>query len=110
MVAVGVVVASLTPAAALADTANSCANSPQQFVTCLKDAILAPLMVLLFGAALFLFAWGIVEFLWGLSSGSENKEKGKQHMLWGVIGLAIMTGAYAIIQMTLNTFNITTFH
>jgi len=75
----------------------------------LVTAILDPLMVLLFGAALLLFAWGVVEFLGGLSSGSENKEKGKQHMLWGVIGLVIMTGAYGIIQLVLRTFNVTTF-
>ena len=63
----------------------------------------------MFGVALLVFAWGVVEFLWGLSSGSENKEQGKQHMLWGIIGLVIMVGAYAIIQLVLGTFGVQTF-
>ncbi len=83
--------------------------TPETLRNNLVSAIIDPLMVLLFGAALLVFAWGIVEFIWGLSSGSENKEKGKQHMLWGVLGLTIMVGAYAIIQLVLRTFGVTTF-
>ena len=80
--------------------------SPQTLRDNIVSAIITPLMVLLFGAALLVFAWGIVEFLMGLSSGSESKEKGKQHMLWGIIGLVIMTSAYAIIQLVLHTFGV----
>ncbi len=83
--------------------------TPETLRNNLVSAIIDPLMVLLVGAALLVFAWGIVEFIWGLSSGSENKEKGKQHMLWGVLGLTIMVGAYAIIQLVLRTFGVTTF-
>ncbi|MDE2213380.1 MAG: hypothetical protein KGJ34_02510 [Patescibacteria group bacterium] len=80
--------------------------SPTQFRDSLVSVIVQPLILLLFGVALLVFAWGIVEFLIGLSSGSEQKDSGKRHMLWGIIGLVIMTGAYAIINIVLGTFGV----
>jgi len=47
-----------------------------------------------------------VEFLFGVSQGSDKKEDGKQHMLWGVIGMFIMVAAMAIIRLILNTFGL----
>ena len=59
-------------------------------------------------AALIVFVWGLIEFLWGLSKGQPDKDgKGKQHMLWGIVGLVIMTGSLALIQVieqTLRSF------
>lgn len=67
-------------------------------------AIINPLIALIFAAGFLLFVWGIVEFLFGLSQDTEAKENGKMHMLWGVIGMAIMISAYGIIRIVANTF------
>ena len=72
----------------------------------LSDAVLNPLIAVAFAGAFFWFAWGIIEFLGGLSSGSESKEQGKMHMLWGIIGMVIMVGAFAIINIVLHTFGV----
>jgi hypothetical protein len=76
-----------------------------QLVTGITNAILDPLVALLFAGGLIVFIWGIVQFMYGLGS-DEAKEKGKQHMLWGIIGMAIMLSAYAIINIIQNTFGI----
>ncbi len=40
----------------------------------------------------------------GLSSDTgEKKEAGKQHMLWGIIGMFIMIAAYSILTIVANT-------
>lgn len=79
--------------------------TPECFVQILSTNILNPLLYLLFAAAMIVFIYGIVEFLWGKSQGKEDKEsKGKWHMLYGLIGLFIMLTASSIIGLVVNTF------
>jgi|GEM_PF-534472 len=67
--------------------------------------ILDPAVKVIFTAGLFLFFWGIIEFLWELKDGKAG-EAGKQHMLWGMVGMLIMVSFGAIIQLIMNTFGI----
>ncbi len=54
------------------------------------------------------FVFGIVEFLWEIQGGeATSKEKGKQHMLWGIIGMFIMVAAYTIVHIVANTLGVT---
>lgn len=71
----------------------------------LTRVIVNPAIALLFAVGLLLFAWGIIEFLWGQSASGDasKKEAGKQHMLWGIIGMFVMAAAYAIIQLIDNS-------
>lgn len=66
------------------------------------DNIIVPLVTLLFAAALFLFLWGLVKFVWK-GSAEEERSKGKQHMIWGSVGMAIMISAFGIVQFIFNT-------
>lgn len=66
--------------------------------------IINPLIRLLFGAATIIFLWGMVEFLMALDDESK-KSKGKLHMIWGIIGLAIMVSVFAIINLIGDTVN-----
>lgn len=75
-------------------------------VSKITAAIINPLIALIFAAGFLVFVWGIIEFLGGLSSDSESKEHGKLHMLWGVIGMAIMISAYAILKIVAATFSL----
>lgn len=77
-----------------------------QVITNINDVILKPIVGFMFILALVIFMWGIVEFIWKSGNDTE-RETGKQHMLWGIIGLFIMTSVIAIINVFLNTFGIT---
>ena len=46
-----------------------------------------------------------MEFLWNLNEGGENKE-GKQHMLWGIVGMLIMISVWGILDILDNTFGL----
>lgn len=71
------------------------------------DYIVNPAILLLFATGFFLFMWGLVTFLWNLESGaSEANSNGKQHMLWGIIGMLIMVSVYGIVGLIENTFGI----
>ena len=71
----------------------------------IAEFIVNPIIVLLFVVALAVFFWGIFEFI--RDAGSETgRETGKQHILWGVIGLFIMASVFAIIGVIRVTFGI----
>lgn len=66
------------------------------------DAIVDPLVVALFALAFLLFMWGLLQFMLAVSQG-EPSDSGKQHMLWGVIGLVIMFSVAGIINVITNS-------
>ena len=71
-----------------------------------NQVIINPLLLLLFAGGLLVFVYGIVEFLWGLSQDTEHKERGKQHMLYGLLGMFVMASAWAIIQLIAHTVGV----
>src|SRR4051812_25601670 len=69
------------------------------------DNILNPLIELAFIVALVVFLFGVMEFIRGAAN-EEKRTKGKQHMLWGIIGLFIMMGVFGIITILTDTLGI----
>ena len=52
--------------------------------------------------AVLVFLWGVFEFIMG--SGDEKaRETGKQHIVWGLVGLFIMVSAMGIVNLIINT-------
>ncbi len=64
-----------------------------------NQAIINPMLLLMFAVGTLVFVYGVVEFMWGLSQDTDRKETGKQHMLWGLIGLFIMISAWSILKI-----------
>lgn len=71
----------------------------------LQDHIIGPIEMVVFSAGFLLFLWGLVKFLWNVGEGGDQTE-GKQHMLWGLIGMFIMVSIWGIITLIDNTFNL----
>ena len=77
------------------------------FLSKVVAEIINPIILLLGALAFIVFLWGVFEFV--LHAGDETKRKeGKQAILWGIIGLVIIFGAYGIINLALGTFGIPT--
>jgi len=66
------------------------------------DVIIDPLITLLFAAAMLLFMWGLFQFMVDLQGGGDGKD-GKQHMLWGIVGVTIMFSVGGIINLVSNS-------
>ena len=75
-------------------------NLISKFVTFIVD----PAILVIFAAGFFLFLWGLVQFLWNLEEGANSD--GKQHMLWGIVGMLIMVSVYGIITLIDTTFEL----
>jgi hypothetical protein len=80
---------------------NGASNLVGKFVTYIID----PAILVVFALGFFLFIWGLVEFLYKLNQGGDNKE-GKQHMIWGIVGMLIMVSVYGIVALMDNTFSL----
>lgn len=65
--------------------------------------ILNPLILLIFSFGFLVFLWGLLVFLSNKANPSQHNE-GKDHMIWGVLGMFIMVAAYGIISLIVNTF------
>ncbi|MBU6388674.1 hypothetical protein KGQ72_02290 [Patescibacteria group bacterium] len=67
--------------------------------------IIDPLILLLAASAFVVFLWGVFEFI--AHAGDEAKRaEGKSAILWGLVGLVIIFGAYGIMNIALGTFNL----
>jgi len=73
-------------------------------ITQLKT-ILNAVIGLLFVLVTLYFVWGVVGYV-GASGDSEKLKQGKDHMIWGIIGMAVMAGAWGLVNILLNTFGV----
>ncbi len=67
--------------------------------------IFQPIATLLFSIGFLVFMWGLVEFI-ANPTNSEVKDKGKKHMIYGVLGLLIMVSVWGIVDLITNTLGI----
>jgi len=64
--------------------------------------IVNPLITLALGVAIVVFLWGVFQFV-RKASDPKEREKGGMHILFGVLGIFIMIGAYGILNLILGT-------
>ena len=61
---------------------------------------------IIFALATVVFGWGIVQYI--SAGGNDEKLKaGRQHMLWGIIGMAVMMAVWGLAKILANYFGIT---
>ena len=75
------------------------------FIAKVNHNILNPLILLLFGLAILYFLYGLLQFF-GNQENEEKNTDGRNHMLWGVIGIVIMMGVFTILNIIMDTFNL----
>src|ERR1700734_3174564 len=66
--------------------------------------VIDPALLILAAAGFFYFVWGLVQFLFAVNQGGKTDE-GKQHMIWGIVGMVIMFSVVGIISLINNTFD-----
>lgn len=70
----------------------------------INEHVLNPLITLLFAVAFVRFIVGLFNFFQSKGNGSEEGlEKGKSHMLWGIIGMVIMVSVFGIMSFLTTT-------
>lgn len=67
--------------------------------------IIDPAILLIFSIGFLFFIWGLVVFI-SNPEDTTKKEKGKQHMIYGIIGMFIMIASHGIINLIVGTFDL----
>lgn len=68
--------------------------------------VLNTVIGLLFAVVTLYFIYGVIVYI--SAGGDDTKLKsGKQHMLWGIIGMAVIAGAWGIVTILMNFFGVT---
>ncbi len=72
------------------------------FITKLSTLIVNPLIKLMFAAALIVFLWGVFDYIKNADN-ADDRETGRSHIIWGLVGMLIMVSVFTIIEIALNT-------
>lgn len=73
----------------------------------INENVINPGIRLLFVLAFVFFILGLYKFL-GNKEDQNELEEGKNHMKWGVIGMAIMVSVFGIMNFITNTLGVGT--
>lgn len=68
----------------------------------INKVLINPAIIFIFALALVYFLYGVLEFLMNRDK-ADAQTAGKQHMLWGVIGMFIMVAVFTIMKIITNT-------
>lgn len=72
---------------------------------CIINRFLIPL---LFGVAILMFIWGVVQFI-AHADNEEKRTQGRNFMVYGIISLFVMVTIWGLVNVLSNTFGIKTF-
>jgi succinate dehydrogenase/fumarate reductase cytochrome b subunit len=75
------------------------------FLANVNSLIINPLIGLLFALAVVFFLYGVFEFIKDAEN-EESRTTGKNHMIWGIVGITVMLGVWGILNIVLNTLDI----
>ncbi len=64
----------------------------------INQYVVNPIIILLFACAFIYFLWGVFLYIKNAAS-EDDRATGKRHIVYGVIGMAIMFGAKAIVAI-----------
>ena len=80
-------------------------NIPPALLTLIKSIdryVINPLIVLAFAVAMVVFLWGVLQYVRGAGD-PKARETGRNHILWSIIGMAIMFSVFGIMTVISNS-------
>ena len=70
----------------------------------LLNVVVVPLILAFAFAA---FIWGVVNYFFLHGADESKREEGKQFVLWGIIGMAVLFSVWGFVNIMLSTLGIT---
>lgn len=87
----------------VACTPGAGVSTIQTFICKLND-ILSALIPFLIALGIVYFVWGVISYVVG--NDEEAKKKGRDRMIYGIIGLVVIVAVWGIVRWVTNTFNV----
>jgi predicted tellurium resistance membrane protein TerC len=76
--------------------------SSDQLISNIIQSLIQPFVLLLLLCAVILFIVGVIKFMMN-SDNQEERTLGRSRIIWGLIGITIMLGAWGIVTLTART-------
>lgn len=92
---------SASPHSARAATASTFEEVVNLRIVPFFDHFVIPL---LYAVMFLLFMFGMVRYFF--TGGEENREKGKQFVLWSLVGMVAVFGIWAVVNLLLSVFSV----
>ncbi len=70
-----------------------------QIIEKIQTEILDPVITILFVLATVAFMWGVIQYVIGSGGNETMLARGKRVMVYGIIGMFIMSSAWGIIRI-----------
>jgi hypothetical protein len=69
-------------------------------------AINTVVVPVIFSLSFAVFVWGVVKYFFLHGSEETSREEGRQFILWGLIGLAVLFSVWGFVNILLSTLGI----
>ncbi len=73
-------------------------------IICQLQGILSSILPILISLGVIYFIWGVVQYVIG--DGEEAKKTGKDRMIYGIIGFAVILGLWGFVNILVGTFGL----
>lgn len=94
---------SLTPVIAVAQNTNSCGDGLTG-VLCRINDLLGAVLPFLISLGVLYFIWGVVQYV--IADSDEAKTKGKDKIIYGIIGLTVIVSLWGLVFLVVDTFGV----
>jgi hypothetical protein len=96
--------AAFLPFVVFAQATVSCTDTGLGGIICKIDALFSAILPILIGLGVLYFVWGVVQYVIGDSE--EAKKKGRDRMIFGIIGLVVIVGMWGIVHIFVDTLGL----
>jgi len=76
------------------------------FMLCKLNQLLTTVVPVLIALGVVYFVWGIITYV--ISSDEEAKKAGRDRIIFGIIGLAVIIAVWGLVRILTNTFGVST--
>ncbi len=97
----------LAPMFAFAQTSSNCAigsGGTLSGILCQVGNLLNSVMPVIIALGVVYFIWGVVSYVVG--SDEEAKKKGRDRIIYGIIGLVVIVSIWGLVAILKNTFGL----
>ena len=74
------------------------------YILCRLGDVLNTLVPILVALGVVVLIWGIIQYVIG--GGDEAKKKGRDKIVYGLIGLAVIIGLWGLVYVLVDTFDV----
>lgn len=82
----------------------NCVGQDLGGMLCQIGLVLNKVIPILIVLGVVFFVWGVITYV--VASEEEAKKKGRNRMIWGIIGLVVIVGMWGLVKIVTNTFGI----